>query len=804
MMRGGCLTRGASWAWAPIVLISSSLCAQTAVAPAEKYRAAAEMLEKAIEREIKDKGVPALSIALVDDQDIVWAKGFGYADPGAKRPATAETIHRVGSISKLFTDIAVMQLVEKGILDLDAPVQKYLPDFHPKNPFGKPITLRQMMSHHSGLVREPPVGHYFDPTETSLEAMVKSLNNTTLVYAPETHTKYSNAAISTVGYVVEKVEGAPFETHIQRSVLQAMGLKTAGFDLSPERQGSLAKGQMWTYQGRTFEAPNFRLGIGPAGNLYASVLDLGRFLSVVFADGRGPNGPVIKPQSLRTMMTPQFTAAGGGQGFGLGFLVRQLDGKKMVGHNGAAYGFATELEALPEEKLGVALVATQDCANGLAERIGAIALRAMLAARRGEAPAAFVHGDPVDRELGRSLEGRFERGSSAIDLAWRAGRLFAFPESGHRLEFRTRGNDLVDDEALQGLGDVLRPVDGGIQLGGRKLNRAKPTAPQPPPDHWNGLIGEYGWDHDILYILEKDGKLHALIEWFFDYPLTEEAPDVYAFPRGGLYDGEKLYFRRDPNGRALRVEAASVVFERRAIPGEDGKTFRITPLRPIAELRRAASGASPPKETGDFRAPELVDLTGLDPTILLDVRYASDNNFLGTPCYTSARAFQQRPAADALVRAHKKLKSSGFGLLIHDAYRPWFVTKMFWDATPDSGRGFVADPSKGSKHNRGCAVDLTLYDLKTGKPLEMVGGYDEFSDRSSPDYPGGSSLQRWRRDLLRRTMENEGFTVNEVEWWHFDYRDWPKYAIQNESFERISSGGPKPISINGNPATGRL
>jgi serine beta-lactamase-like protein LACTB len=99
----------------------------------------------------------------------------------------------------------------------------------------------------------------------------------------------------------------------------------------------------------------------------------------------------------------------------------------------------------------------------------------------------------------------------------------------------------------------------------------------------------------------------------------------------------------------------------------------------------------------------------------------------------------------------------------------------------------VADPSKGSRHNRGCAVDLTLCDLRTGKPVEMVGGYDEFSARSSPDYPGGTSLQRWHRELLRRALENEGFTVNEVEWWHFDYRDWPKYPILNATFEQLGA-----------------
>src|SRR5207253_5859130 len=134
----------------------------------------------------------------------------------------------------------------------------------------------------------------------------------------------------------------------------------------------------------------------------------------------------------------------------------------------------------------------------------------------------------------------------------------------------------------------------------------------------------------------------------------------------------------------------------------------------------------------------------------------TDNNFRGTPLYPpAAKAYMQRPAAEALARVHKAIASRGYGLWVFDPYRPWFVTKMFWDATPEKFHMFVADPSKGSRHNRGCAVDLTLYDRKTGKPIEMVGGFDEMSDRSYPEYPGGTSLQRRHRDLLRRARAAE-------------------------------------------------
>ncbi len=175
----------------------------------------------------------------------------------------------------------------------------------------------------------------------------------------------------------------------------------------------------------------------------------------------------------------------------------------------------------------------------------------------------------------------------------------------------------------------------------------------------------------------------------------------------------------------------------------------------------------------------------LDSGIKLDIRYATSNNFLSTPVYTQARAFMQRPAAEALVRVNKKLRPLGYGLIIHDAYRPWYVTKVFWDATPADRHIFVANPAEGSRHNRGCAVDLSLYNLKTGKEVEMPSVYDEMTERAYPDYSGGTDEQRQRRKILRDAMESEGFTVNPKEWWHFDYKAWPEYPILNIPFEKL-------------------
>jgi D-alanyl-D-alanine dipeptidase len=320
--------------------------------------------------------------------------------------------------------------------------------------------------------------------------------------------------------------------------------------------------------------------------------------------------------------------------------------------------------------------------------------------------------------------------------------------------------------------------------------QSSPTAqakPLRPPARWLGLIGEYGPDDDIVIILEKDGKLCASFKRAEPEPLDEINRNVFKFPSPGPHALQTLIFERDRRSRAIQVAVDAVILKRRQIEPESGNQLRVKPVRPVPELMKEALAAQPPTENGEFRAAELVELTKLDPTIKLEIRYATTNNFLGTVFYTQARAFMQRPAAEAVVRASRRLRMQGYGLLIHDAYRPWYVTKVFWDATPDDKKIFVADPAKGSRHNRGCAVDLSLYDLKTKRPVEMVSTYDETTARAYPDYPGGTSLQRWHRKLLRDAMEAEGFTVYSAEWWHFDYKDWQKYRIGNLRFEEIEA-----------------
>lgn len=208
----------------------------------------------------------------------------------------------------------------------------------------------------------------------------------------------------------------------------------------------------------------------------------------------------------------------------------------------------------------------------------------------------------------------------------------------------------------------------------------------------------------------------------------------------------------------------------------------------ILGLSLAACPAAPPREPGTFRSPDLVELIRLEPHIHLDIRYATSDNFTGRPLYPKPKAFLQRPAAEALVRAHRALRAKGYGILVYDAYRPWSVTKALWDSASESERkdGFVADPQTGSKHNRGCAVDLGLYDLQSGREVAMPSGFDEFSERAHPAYEGGPPEARRARDLLRAAMEAEGFEISKNEWWHFNFRDWQHYRLLDIPFETLA------------------
>ncbi|PZR32651.1 M15 family metallopeptidase [Caulobacter segnis] len=290
-------------------------------------------------------------------------------------------------------------------------------------------------------------------------------------------------------------------------------------------------------------------------------------------------------------------------------------------------------------------------------------------------------------------------------------------------------------------------------------------------------IGQYGDKAAPLTVFEKDGALHIDGAGRASARLTATGRGRYTIAGGG-----ELVLQPD----AVRLNGTRLAFH--DFGAETEAAIRAGVRADPEALRRQALAATPPVETGDVLPADLVDLTTLDPRIRLDIRYAGSNNFMGIPLYERAAAYLQRPAAQALKRAQDALAAQGYGLLIHDAYRPWFVTWMFWEATPPDAHMFVADPAKGSRHNRGCAVDLTLYDLKTGRVVEMPSRYDEFSGRAYADFVGGTTKQRALRAILREAMTAQGFEVYAEEWWHFDFKDWRRYPIGTKTFTELAHG----------------
>ena len=311
------------------------------------------------------------------------------------------------------------------------------------------------------------------------------------------------------------------------------------------------------------------------------------------------------------------------------------------------------------------------------------------------------------------------------------------------------------------------------------------------------LLGVYGQEKDQLLIRERSGELELLYKVenqeeqefasYCSYPLKKEADGSYELlmisPKQQTQT--KVSFLYDDKQRVAGVILGEKRYAKQSFAQDEGKTFRIQPQLPLAGLRQKALQAKMPIEEGVFLEPDLVELKNLDASLQLDIRYATDNNFMGMPLYEEGRAFLQRPAAEALVRVNQALEKYGYGLIVYDAYRPWYVTKMFWDATPEAQKIFVADPAKGSRHNRGGAVDIGLYSRKTGQSVAMGSGYDEFSLRAYSWYPGGTSVQRERRELLRLLMAGEGFTVYPEEWWHFDYASWRSYPLLNVPFHEL-------------------
>lgn len=333
----------------------------------------------------KDK-VAGLSIALVDDQRVVWAQGFGYADVEHQVPASADTLYRVGSISKLLTDTAALQLAEQGLLDMDQPLHTYLPHFAPltRQPQAA-ITPRQLMTHHAGLPRDRLKG-FQNAVPRPFAELVNDNPDEPLPYAPDQLFSYSNLGISLLGSVVQTLGGQVFSDHMRQAVLTPLGMVDSSFDTGPSPSARMAKG----YRGRQVE-PEMPLRDVPAGGLNSNVTDLSRFMAMVFADGASGGHQVLTPSTVAEMLRPQNAAVALDFNFrvGLGWMLSTLGSATLenagtVAHHAGSLGmFRSQMYLLPEHKLGVVVLANSASAQDAVDHIATETLALALEAKTG-------------------------------------------------------------------------------------------------------------------------------------------------------------------------------------------------------------------------------------------------------------------------------------------------------------------------------------------------------------------------------------------------------------------------------------
>ena len=525
-----------------------------ASAQAPDYLAGLAAFKEAVNREIAAGNLSGVSVGLVEGNRILYVDGFGFADKKKHVPASRDTVYRAGSISKLFTALATMQLAERGKLSIDQPITELWPDFRIVIPFpaAKPITLRQLMCHRAGMFRESPVGSYFDPSEPGLRATVRSIESCVLVYPPETKTKYSNVGVAVVGQTVASVAGLPFQDYARELLFRPMEMRHSGFVRTKPVSYQLATGYMLVPDDRgafrETEAPRFELGTLPAGNLYTTAEDLAIFLRVLFVGGRSGSTQVIKPETLAEMWTAQLTSDT--NGFGLGFLVGHANGKKNIGHSGAVYGFTSSIAAIPEDKLGVIVLANDDLASAAVERINNAAWRMLRDKKEAPEGGASV---PASRDF----YGEYESESYWAKIDGLSANF-----SGEKTTLRATGELTFEmNNRVMNNGSLTFADDRQTFTAmGQKFERARkrPLIPRA----WKNLVGSYGPEFIPLIISERNGRLYAMTENMYDYALTPESDTVFKMPPS-LYTDERLVFHRNEKGKVHMAVLANVPLPRR-------------------------------------------------------------------------------------------------------------------------------------------------------------------------------------------------------------------------------------------------
>jgi CubicO group peptidase (beta-lactamase class C family) len=360
-----------------------------------RVAAALELARGWLEAQSAYERIPGVSAAIVHDQQLLWSGGFGKADLASGRPAGADTLYSICSISKLFTSIAVMQQRDAGKLRLDDPVSRHLPWFALKRAEGEgEVTIEGLLTHAAGLPRESDHAYWSAPDFSfpTREQIIERVKDQEPLYPPETYFQYSNLGITLAGECVAAVSGQPYAEYVRKAILEPLGLRSTTPEMpEAERGGRLATGYAaLDREGRRAALPFFKTnGIAPAAGYASTVEDLARFASWQFRLLRRGGSEVLKATTLREMYRVHWVEPDLETLWGLGFEIWRNESKLMLGHGGSCPGYRSQLALMPEEKLATVVMANAQGvdAEGLAQRLYDIVAPALRAAKKGREKA---------------------------------------------------------------------------------------------------------------------------------------------------------------------------------------------------------------------------------------------------------------------------------------------------------------------------------------------------------------------------------------------------------------------------------
>lgn len=502
------------WIGAAVLALMVASCSAMPERPEnltrDDYSSVKEYLALLIKKEMKQQDVTGLSIALVDDQRVIWAEGFGFADLANKVQATPETIYRAGSISKLFTATAALQLVEQGRLDIDLPLQAYLPEFSMKSRFpdAGPITARTIMTHHSGLPSDLVKGMWTNKPEP-FENEVNLLHDEYVANPPNFVFSYSNLGVTLLGHAVQKITGRNFPAYLAETVLQPLGMSSSSFSTGPDHSASGAK----AYR-KGEEAEDTPLRDIPAGGLNTTVLDLSRFMQMVFAGGRTGERQIIKPDTLAEMLRPQNANVPLDLDFRVG-LAWMLSGINIQNaglvahHGGATLCHRSQLIILPEHKLGIVVLANSATAGSVINKVATEGLKLAVEVKTGikqpDQKPTPGGGTPMQEDVA-AYEGRYDTLAGVVEVKNKSDYLKAeVMDTSLRLVPRADGLFALQYWLLGFIPISLGELDNvGIaramvnehnilkaRVDGQEILVGERIQPVPIPEKWLQRTGEY-------------------------------------------------------------------------------------------------------------------------------------------------------------------------------------------------------------------------------------------------------------------------------------------------------------------------